>query len=903
MKKISRRQFVKTVAAASAVGCVSANTSITHLLAGTTSGSRVYRSPWHLVPDRYWTGPATWANPWEDWQIQEGKLVCTKAAQGHRTVHCLTHQLGVGPGQAEIAVTIQYCGSKTADETGRGLVRGAAEATHAKALGSAGFALGVRVNDPIDDYRSRLLFGWGLNVGLTGSGQLALGPNRRASSSTVADRLKTGKPVRLICRLRPEQGRRTYQIELEARDPDEATTTWATVSAGGFKADQVTGNIALVNNLPQKAVGVAPQGLYAFSDWTIGGSKVVASPEHAFGPILWTLYTLSRGVMKLTAQMPPIGEADDGRVRLQVRQGGAWKTISTAAVDPLACTATFRVPDWDDTKDTPYRVCWTQRFTDGKSQEHTYEGLVRKDPKDKPEITVAGYCCFMDYLFPNAHTAEQTRRADPDIMFFMGDQIYENVGGFGIIRRGDIKRMVVNYLRKVALVGWSFREVTKDRPTVWMPDDHDVYQGNVWGAGGRKITLEEWDSKTDYQGAQCVGNLGGYVQPAEFVMAVERTQTAHLPDPYDPTPIEQGIGVYYTALNYGRVSFAILEDRKFKSGPMSVFHHTSHRPDWITDPAAALASDVPGAVLLGERQLTFLRDWIDDWDGADMKMTVSQTILCNAATHHGSADHFLVADMDSNGWPASGRDRALDVIRRGYALMLGGDQHLPTIIEHGIKAQHDAGYSFCVPAGATGYQRWWRPEEIAAMTRTGTRHDDRANTGGYRDGFGNLIDVWAVANPPAKRTATTRLETGRQKSAGFGIVRVDKQEGTFTLEAWPVDVEVDPQHRAEMYPGWPMTIRVDDCAGAANPTLPAVELRRWSRSTRPVVQVCDEAGGTVSVTRMAGRRMAPRVFDADGRYTVKVLWPEGRNAAERLVATFNEVRPGQSRILTVEADV
>ena len=34
---------------------------------------------------------------------------------------------------------------------------------------------------------------------------------------------------------------------------------------------------------------------------------------------------------------------------------------------------------------------------------------------------------------------------------------------------------------------------------------------------------------------------------------VERTQTAHLPDPVDPTPVDQGIGVYFTELVWGRV--------------------------------------------------------------------------------------------------------------------------------------------------------------------------------------------------------------------------------------------------------------------------------------------------------------------------------------------------------------
>ena len=898
MEKLTRRQFVKTVAAASTIAYAGGDNSIRHLLAASTAGG-AYRSQWHRMPDRYWTGPATWANPWEDWQIQAGTLICTKTGRGNRTVHCLTHQLGEGSGEAEIGVTIQYCGSKTADETGRGLVRQASAARHERALGSAGFALGIRVDDPIDDYRSRLLFGFGLNLGVTGAGTLVLGRDSRASSSSLAEALAAGKSVRLICRVRPEPGKGTYQIELEACDPD-GDTSYATVTAGGLNAARMVGNVALVNNLPENVAETKPAGLYAFSDWTMAGTKIAAAPEQAFGPILWTLYTLSDRVMKMTAQMPPIGEADSDTVQLQVRTGTTWKTIASSPIDPLACTATFRVPDWDETKDTPYRVCWTQKYTDGDSRQCTYEGTIRRDPKDKPEIVVAGYCCFMDYLFPNAAVVEQTRQADPDIMFFMGDQIYEPVGGFGIIRRGDIKRMVVNYLRKVALLGWSVREVTKDRPTVWMPDDHDVYHGNVWGAGGRKITMEEWTSKTDYQGAQCVGNLGGYVQPAEFVIAVERTQAAHLPDPYDPTPIDQGIGVYYTALNYGRVSFAILEDRKFKSGPMSVFHHQSHRPDWITDPAAALASDVPGAHLLGERQLKFLRDWVADWHDADMKMTVSQTILCNAATHHGQADHFLIADMDSNGWPASGRNAALDVTRQGYALMLGGDQHLPTVIQHGITAQHDAGFSFCVPAGATGYQRWWRPEEIEAMVRTGPRHDGRVNTGCYRDGFGNLVDVWALANPPAKRTAKTRLETGRQKSAGFGIVRVNKDAGTFTLEAWPVGADVTARRAAEMYPGWPVTVSVGDCAGAANPTLPPVVLQRWGQSTRPVVQVCDAAGRTVSVTRMTAARFAPRVFDPDADYTVRVLWPEGRTESERRVATFEHVRSNRSQPLVVK---
>mgnify|MGYP001813075795 CR=1 FL=1 len=52
------------------------------------------------------------------------------------------------------------------------------------------------------------------------------------------------------------------------------------------------------------------------------------------------------------------------------------------------------------------------------------------------------------------------------------------------------------------------------------------------------------------------GNDGGYFYHHEYVKMVERCQTAHLPDPYDPTPVQQGIGVYYTDLNVGGVDFA-----------------------------------------------------------------------------------------------------------------------------------------------------------------------------------------------------------------------------------------------------------------------------------------------------------------------------------------------------------
>ena len=72
--------------------------------------------------------------------------------------------------------------------------------------------------------------------------------------------------------------------------------------------------------------------------------------------------------------------------------------------------------------------------------------------------------------------------------------------------------------------------------------------------------------------------------PVEYVKEVERAQTAICPIRSTRRPIEQGIGVYYTDLNWGRISFAIIEDRKFKTGPHGVVPQTGAAPDHVTDP-------------------------------------------------------------------------------------------------------------------------------------------------------------------------------------------------------------------------------------------------------------------------------------------------------------------------------
>jgi len=560
--------------------------------------------------------------------------------------------------------------------------------------------------------------------------------------------------------------------------------------------------------------------------------------------VCFALYTVHDGVLKMTAQLYPLADGVDRAVKLQVQRAGAWHDIASTPVSEVAYgwpqgalkrwTAQFRVEGWDSTRDHRYRVV-------GAGGAATYTGIVRKDPVDKDEIVVAAFTGNSNRdrrLKPDI--IRNIRAQDPDLLFFSGDQSY------------DHKLHYQAWL----LFGRQFGEIIRDRPTVCIPDDHDIGQGNLWGENGAAA-----DSPA--------GDAGGYHWSAQYVNSVQNAQTWHLPDPYDPTPIRRGIGVYYTDLRIGRVGFAIIEDRKFKTGPRGFVPTAGPRSDHITDPNHDRgAVDLPDARLLGERQLSFLRAWGEDWRGVAMKAVLSQTVFANAAHRHGKYDYRLVADLDSNGWPQSGRNRALAEIRKSFALMIGGDQHLATVIHHGINAWGDAGYSMCVPSIVNFYNRWWEPIDASMRPLDGPI----PHLGAYFDGFGNKITMHAYANPDAARENKYGGEWGG-RAAGYGLIRFNVKTRKIRIECWPRGVDVTTSD-AEQYSGWPVTVdQLDNYGRQAMAWLPTVEVAGMND---PVVQIVDEAyGETVYTLRTNGARFRPKVF-RDGSYTIRVGEPPSK---------------------------
>jgi hypothetical protein len=201
-------------------------------------------------------------------------------------------------------------------------------------------------------------------------------------------------------------------------------------------------------------------------------------------------------------------------------------------------------------------------------EDFEWTGTILANPTGRP-LRIAGMTCQNDYAFPYEPVANNLIRLKPDLLYFSGDQIYESHGGFGIIRN-PADRAILNYLRKFYQFGWAFREAMRNSPTICIPDDHDVFHGNLWGEGGRPATSAN-DSSS-----------GGYMEPARMVNVVHKTNASHHPDYFDPTPVEQGISVYYGDMVYGGVGFAVLGDRQFKSGPQSV-DVGGPRPDHVVE--------------------------------------------------------------------------------------------------------------------------------------------------------------------------------------------------------------------------------------------------------------------------------------------------------------------------------
>ncbi len=763
--------------------------------------------------NRVWIGEDYWAIPMEDWRVNEGRIECLGVEKFSR-VNILTAVINRGMGDLLIS---SDAGLLKKTSTGKG--------------GSAGFAIGIRDNvDP--DAKSVCYFGKGINAGISTKGNLFIG-NKSAplppdfdytifNLSVKGEKKGARTELSLTCKSKSAQASVSYQTEQE-----------------------ISGLVALVNNFEEEGTDT-----FWFKNITLTGSKISTKAENSFGPVLWSMYTLSKGVLKIVAQMPPIGARDTQQVQLFFKKGNEWIKSAASPIDKAAYTAHFHLPNWNALVDLEYQLRYS---TNGKV--HSFAGRVRKEPGDRP-LQFGGLTCQNFIAYPYNPLINNLIKHNPDILYFSGDQIYENHGGYPIKRQpeGDA---ILSYLGKWYMFGWAFREVMRDRPTICTPDDHDVFQGNLWGEGGKGVSFEEWEKVKSAH--------GGYVQTPGMVNVVALTQCGHMPAPYHTEALPSGIKPWYTDLLYGKVSFAIISDRMFKSGP-EVVRKSAGRIDHITELIGENTLEDSNLEMLGARQMQFLQAWISDWKGASMKVLLSQTLFANVGTHHGDEKMFLYGDMDSGGWPKQKRDEALKLIRKAAAFHINGDQHLPFIVQYSLQEKRDGGWTFCTPAISTGYIRWGQPDAVNAPYTDRPAHG-LSNTGCYKDIFGNLNYIYAVGNPKDKFQNKDRYIRAQNKASGFGIITFNTNDRTIKMDAYRFLADKDNPTSDDQFPGWPLTIsQMDNDGRKPVAFLPLLQINKPDQ----VVKVLNEKDhSVVTVIRIKGASYQPPVY-AEGVYTVQI---------------------------------
>jgi hypothetical protein len=257
------------------------------------------------------------------------------------------------------------------------------------------------------------------------------------------------------------------------------------------------------------------------------------------------------------------------------------------------------------------------------------------------------------------------------------------------------------------------------------------------------------------------------------------------------------------------LDIAILGDRQFKESPAIACPEGDVYNGWFKaegfDPKTQSDKDVP---LLGSRQEQFLDSWSTDWQEGDwMKFVFSQSpFVCLQTLPQGTfggqqaglpvlpvgekaPNDVPVADGDSNGWPQSGRNRAVRLLKKANAIHVCGDQHLGSVVQYGIEEHGDGTFVFCTPAIANTWPRRWMPK-------------DKPILGNHEDGFGNLMTVFAVSNPHVSGHEPAALH---DRVPGWGLLDCDPATESVTINAWPRWAEPNAP-ASDQYEGWPIFV-------------------------------------------------------------------------------------------------
>lgn len=761
-------------------------------------------------PSRRWLGPFWWANPLWGWRLQRGAALGTCSSPA-RTLCALPLSMNKGGSKFSLSAVFSFR-----------LLPRQGQSRKSNTPSTVGFRIGRR--GKLRDFRHALLYATSFVDGtVSTSGVVSLAGTAARKSLSLLPISATNTTVDIELVLTGTRFGAVVVVDLDAyvnkgqeiEQHVHVDVVLPLSSIRGGVSLLCTGPYSHIDNEEEvddvdNADDKPSYRQVRISHFQAAGELLTIRPHRRFGPIWWTQYIVSSGVLRLQVQFAPI----------ELPTLDNSKSSSTSGEATLSLLSDATKNRWTEVRKVPlHRETWTALFVIGVSQwtttytqyavttmwngqKYRWAGVIRPEPiQTTRSFRLAVFSCDRGYTFPNAELTKHVRNVvRPHMLFFAGDQIYENMGNYGAPKRtvsATAKHILyvqrLDFLYKYARFGWMWRKVLRRTPAIILPDDHDVYHPNLWGAGGIRVprgkTIEH----------------GGYLMSGDFVSAVQRVQSGHFPTLQDVLArntrpnrtLPLGIRPLYTAVTYGGISFAVLEDRKFKAAPLQF---SSLR---------ARETGKRGA-LLGTEQERFVKNWCSDRtlssnESANdvlktIRVALSQTIFGALSTHAGPqlSRHSYI--YDTGAWPLRARARIVRLLSRCGALSIHGDQHLGMLAHLGVRKQHDGNIAFMVPGTANGWPRAWWPNGPFEN-----------NTGSFLDQAGNPVDVIAVANPTNGShsipfiNAENPLSTAFKRGSGFGLVVFDKQRRTADVSLFHVGSRVQ---LSGQFDGFPKTIKL-----------------------------------------------------------------------------------------------
>lgn len=129
-----------------------------------------------------------------------------------------------------------------------------------------------------------------------------------------------------------------------------------------IQSNKLEVNIELVSNYsgPKFSLKVGSQ----FLEWKVTRNAFEVKQKQKFGPILWSMYTLSDSrspegfVLKMSALTGPLGEGDNQEIEFQLLKDKRWISLGIEKLDTDAWVATFRIPNWNEKEETKFQLIY-----------------------------------------------------------------------------------------------------------------------------------------------------------------------------------------------------------------------------------------------------------------------------------------------------------------------------------------------------------------------------------------------------------------------------------------------------------------------------------------------------------------------------------------------------------------